>query len=488
MKPVARTSPAGTIVFVRNMQKTPETATLQSGQTLNLDPLEIAPLLVDTTLAPASARSSVRCGPWGSPRTGRRRLGSSTASRRKRATSNSISTYLPRADSAARTTTSAFKVNAAADARHPVIDLAFSEAAPQELIFTAGGKTLRILAETPAWTDRTWIVGLRGAQSVVTGPDYVGDFSETNGKAQLTVARPFGHPALNGIVIYGEGKSRNIAVTDPAPADVDTAPALGTWEMAQSRCPPRHPIIPTRAGWPAIPHPNSAPTAIPRLMAGTALRSTHPPDGPAKLNGEFANRAVIFLNGAPAGLTYWKKGLTLNVKSGRNTLAVFISQSGRQKAFNYVNKPLDTYDPKGILGPVTVTIGSQVIPVTGWKLRGGISEPDAPDLAWQPAPAGNTGVPSFFRTQFDAKAATATGPQPIYRLSTHGLSHGNVWLNGHNLGRYQENLKIDGPLSARVLAEGRSELAGDLRRGGACPRPGRSISGVNGPPAARSFR
>ena len=36
------------------------------------------------------------------------------------------------------------------------------------------------------------------------------------------------------------------------------------------------------------------------------------------------------------------------------------------------------------------------------------------------------------------------GPRPIYRLSTKGLTRGSVWLNGHNLGRYPEKIKIDG--------------------------------------------
>ncbi|MEJ0001446.1 MAG: beta galactosidase jelly roll domain-containing protein [Verrucomicrobiota bacterium] len=77
-------------------------------------------------------------------------------------------------------------------------------------------------------------------------------------------------------------------------------------------------------------------------------------------------------------------------------------------------------------------------------MRGGIGAPDDPSLSWEPAPSGGLGTPAFFRTQFDAKPSGAAGPNPIYRLSTSGLSRGSVWLNGHNLGRYPQTLKVDG--------------------------------------------
>ena len=144
------------------------------------------------------------------------------------------------------------------------------------------------------------------------------------------------------------------------------------------------------------------------------------------------------------GSTHDKAAISLNVNLGANTLAVFISHSGRQKAYNYVNKPLDTYYPKGILGPVTLSFNDQSIPITGWKLRGGIPAVDSPDLTWGPAPTADLRLPAFFRTTFDAKASTGMGPTPIYRISTKGLSRGNVWLNGHNLGRYPEKINIDG--------------------------------------------
>ena len=36
------------------------------------------------------------------------------------------------------------------------------------------------------------------------------------------------------------------------------------------------------------------------------------------------------------------------------------------------------------------------------------------------------------------------GAHPIWRVVTPGLSHGSVWVNGHNLGRYPEKVPVDG--------------------------------------------
>jgi beta-galactosidase len=442
VRPYARTSAAGTIVFVRNTQMTPQTVTLPSGQTLHLDPREIAPLLIDTTLAPGIRVKMAAV----------RTLGLATHG----TTTTWIVYGKPEEKGhveldldqdgifASGVPASAFQVQST-DARHPVIDFTFSEDAPQILLVTSGGQTLRIIDETPAWTDRTWIVGERGAQSVVTGPDYVGDFSESRGKAQITVARAFGRPALKELVIYGETpQGRHVTVTDPAPDDVDSAPGLGTWETAQADSFAAPGFADTdwlaSADQPPQLGADNDPTAYGCYRASFDA----PVAGVAKLSAVFVDHAVVFLNGAPVGPVSQKADIPLNVNAGSNTLAVFVSHHGREKAFNYVNQPIDTYARKGILGPVTLTMGSQVVPITSWKLHGGISSPDSADLSWQPAPAADLGLPAFFRTQFEAKMPTANSPCPIYRISTRGLTRGSVWLNGHNLGRYPQKIKIDG--------------------------------------------
>lgn len=440
IRPYVRKSPDGTVEFVRNTQNTPQTATLKSGQTLNLDPLEVAPLLVDTTLAPG-----IRVKLAATRTLGLATHGATTTwiVYGKPEEKGHIELDLDQNGTFVRTAYAATLQFQGADAKHPKIDLAFSEDGPKDFLLMCGGQTLRIIAETPAWTNRTWIIGERGAQTVVTGPDYVGEFAETHGKAQLTVARPFGNPALKEIMIYGESpRARKVAVTDPATDDADTAPALGPWEAAKAIAPAAPDFNDT--DWMAS---NQAPQlgadGDPTAYGWYRASFDAPADGQGKLNGQFASNAIVFLNGDLVGHTQDKDGISLNVKSGPNNLAIFISHSGREKVLNYIG-PLDTYCPKGILGPVTVTLGDQSIPVTGWKLHGGINAPDDVGLDWESAPARDFGLPAFFRTGFEATAPGALGPCPIYRITTTGLTRGSIWLNGHNLGRHPERIPIDG--------------------------------------------
>ncbi len=91
----------------------------------------------------------------------------------------------------------------------------------------------------------------------------------------------------------------------------------------------------------------------------------------------------------------------------------------------------------------TVKPGDET-PVIGWKMHGGIGEPGTL-TGWQ---TGTTppadGAPAYYRATFTAAPPAATGPHPILRVTTTGLSHGFIWLNGHNLGRYPEKIAVNG--------------------------------------------
>jgi len=263
---IVRKSDAGSAIFVRNNQGVPETATLQSGQTLNLDPHEIVPLLANATLAPG-----IRAHIADVRTLGLASHGATTTWIVYGKPEEKAHIELDLDQAATIAPANAFQVQSA-DAKHPAIDLTFSEEGPQVLLVTSGSQTLRILAETVAWTNRTWIIGERGAQNVVTGPDYVGDFNETAGKAQLTLARAFGNPAPQNLTIYGEAPGgRNVTVTDPVPTD-DTSvrgKCRASWLplLRPSTIPPGC-RAPTRCKWARIT------TQVP--TPGTGLPSPHP--------------------------------------------------------------------------------------------------------------------------------------------------------------------------------------------------------------------
>ena len=175
------------------------------------------------------------------------------------------------------------------------------------------------------------------------------------------MARPFGNPALKEVVIYGESpQARQVAVTDPDTDDEDTAPNLDPWEAAKDIAPAAPDFSDT--DWFASDQPAQLGADGDVTAYGWYRASFNAPsDGQGKLNGQFWDNALVFLNGTRAGHTQGKDGLALGVKSGRNDLAIFVSDSGRQKVFAYQEQPIDTYYPKGVIGPVTVALGGQSI-------------------------------------------------------------------------------------------------------------------------------
>jgi len=97
----------------------------------------------------------------------------------------------------------------------------------------------------------------------------------------------------------------------------------------------------------------------------------------------------------------------------------------------------------GIDQPVKInTIGEAQV-LKGWKMHGGIDS-NAGMAGWtelndHDVLAHKTGMllgPAFFRSHFSVPVIN--GQQMIWRVNTKGLSHGSVWINGHNLGRYPE--------------------------------------------------
>ena len=148
------------------------------------------------------------------------------------------------------------------------------------------------------------------------------------------------------------------------------------------------------------------------------------------------DNALVFLNGKQiAAHEGWGQPFTVPLDGLRegspNVLAVRVQNTG---------------GGGGIQGTVTLqTIkpGDET-PVTGWKMHGGIAVP-GPLSLWGPnaAPPAD-GAPAYYRATFTAKPPAATGPHPILRVTTAGLSHGFIWLNGHNLGRYPEKIPVNG--------------------------------------------
>lgn len=147
--------------------------------------------------------------------------------------------------------------------------------------------------------------------------------------------------------------------------------------------------------------------------------------------------ATVFLNGKQvASHQGWGQPFDAPldaawIPAGPNTLAVLVQNAD---------------GGGGVQGAVTLQVltAGDEIAVTNWKMHGGIAEPAA--LTGWKAGAATTanGSPAYFRMTFRGGLPAATGPHPILRVTTTGLSRGFIWLNGHNLGRYPEKIPVNG--------------------------------------------
>jgi beta-galactosidase len=111
---------------------------------------------------------------------------------------------------------------------------------------------------------------------------------------------------------------------------------------------------------------------------------------------------------------------------------------------NQLGVVLENVHRQATVGLVTLTSGPPGVVVTGWKMRGNLTDRTSPALAWTPAPASAPGVPTYYHTAFTLPADYYKNATPILRLSAKGMSRGFAWLNGHNLGRYPERVQVDG--------------------------------------------
>ena len=164
------------------------------------------------------------------------------------------------------------------------------------------------------------------------------------------------------------------------------------------------------------------------------------------------DKATVYLNG---------KQIAVHEGYGK-PFDVTLDSAWRDNAPNELAVLVENTDgPGGVNGSVsleTVAAGDE-IPVQGWKMRGGVDYPGR-GAQWTAA-AGSMadGAPAFYRATFDTVPPGETGPHPVLRIATTGLSHGFVWLNGHNLGRYPEKIPVDGLyLPECWQKKGRNEL------------------------------
>jgi beta-galactosidase len=440
----ARTSRAGTIVFLPNTNKT--SVTLKNGAGIKLANDEMVPFVLqapispDVTINEADTRilavvpqgdttTLVTYGEVGD--TNRLALGFSSAPQ-KDATSSAPAV---------------FQVDGGAGAS-PTVNITFPATGVSQLVWKIGGKTFRLLAMSKDMADKTWIVDSTAGRQIVSGPAYLGEFSlDASGAPHMSIDTPLDQQPPDEVLVYGAADNA-VHIKVSTPSDVAPSSRLSTsWEMALDNA-----ALATSTNdksWYALPDGN--PPEIGQdgndsayAWYRVALKDAADPGAAAYGFTKIADNASFYLDGKLAG-TFNSRNtapdpntkmyqISFLKAQGAHELEIFISHAGREKYLSHIGD-LDYFDAKkGLVGPVKSPAGE---PIIGWKMKGG-EEPADPSLSWG-AVADTHGVPAFYRTHLKLETQPPNGT--VYRFVTTGLSRGSIWLNGRNMGRYPEMLK-----------------------------------------------
>jgi len=329
-----------------------------------------------------------------------------------------------------------------------------------EYIFNSGGHQVRILVMQSSLASKAWLVENEGKNYLITGPSYVGETSVKNGEITAATERPWNDKTSMPAVVYKEKGTVYLAATTFSGSSGESGITLSDWKWKKGF----EPAAPDfdDAKWK---HSEQALQmgADGDITANAWYRTKITVDTTGTYILKFKNlkeRASLFVNGEKQEAQLADKSFTFNLEARKtNVLSIFTAHNGRNKLLFFLGG-LDTIDVKGITGPVTLErVNSNRKPqvISGWKMKGGPGDPFAKDN-WMVMPPGNFPGPAFFKSTFTLPRLG--GDQTIiWRVNISSMGHGSVWVNGHNLGRYPEKIKVFGLYIPEIwLIEGENSM------------------------------
>lgn len=314
-----------------------------------------------------------------------------------------------------------------------------------EYIFESGVHQVRLLVMQASMVKRTWIVESQEKPYIITGPSYVADIRVSGEKIEVITEKPWNEKGNITSFIYRAGGGVSLLAPALKTNSSTMNLALAPWQMK----------LATEAAAPDFNDTNWMSSQQPLqigadgdITANAWYRTKVRVDTTGTYILRFKNlkeRAALFLNGLLQDSELSEKSFTLRLEAGKtNSLSIFTAHNGRNKQLFYLGG-LDTIDVKGITGPVTLELdgnNSAAKIIAGWKMKGGPGDPFAP-FGWTQTGKENLSVPTFFRSSFILPESD-NDQTIIRRVNITSMGHGSVWVNGYNLGRYPEKIKVFG--------------------------------------------
>jgi hypothetical protein len=175
-----------------------------------------------------------------------------------------------------------------------------------------------------------------------------------------------------------------------------------------------------------------------------------PRDGKAVIRfSKIGDRVVLFVNGERVGETDYHAETAefeVDLKKGDNVLAILANSLGVTNHPAHWGPMLGfLVMPKGIAGPVTVKLPGkdEFREVKSWRFRSGLfgevkkwfDPENRGEPVWKSEVSEKSGRVVWYRTKFDLDDHFLEPANPIM-VRMDGMIKGDIWLNGHHIGRY----------------------------------------------------
>lgn len=316
---------------------------------------------------------------------------------------------------------------------------------PEEYSFETNGNRVRLIVVNDELATHSWFAEANGQTNIVIGSGYADGLSSKGDQLSLVTEQSWIDKGNSPTWVFrpaGGVVKRN---SKAQAAKHISKLKLGTWQTK------------TASGF-ALPGYNDSSWLLSKeplqmgadgdITADAWYRTKVKVVETARYMLHFTNvhdRASLFLDGkrVDTGEVFNKNvelHLTANVD---HTIALFTAHDGRNKLIFKVGE-IDTIDRKGLSGAVTLqkADGSgKTAEVNNWRMKGGPGDALS-KKGWKALSSEKTNSPQFYRAKFNVPVMKNT--RTIWRVNTTSLSYGSVWVNGHNLGRYPEKIKING--------------------------------------------
>jgi beta-galactosidase len=277
------------------------------------------------------------------------------------------------------------------DPTHGALQIAYPNSGVQSTVITSGTDNLQILSLGEDLAERTWSVPTNGGTELVVGPDYVGESTTKN--SNKTFDSEYTSSTPGTAFDFSPDFKQTTLLINSATVSLPPAPTLTDWTEHQTtesaeNFDDSHWLSGVDPPFMGADGDISA-YAWYRTVLNTPSASTQ-----YFVPANVGDRMVVFVDGSRLPKSQvTAHDATLMLTAGAHTLSILTAHYGRNKLYAY-SGPINTIDAKGLVGPIVFSSIPKLSLTTWQNLPVVTTHPDettAPsptDPGWAPVSLG----------------------------------------------------------------------------------------------------